>query len=174
MNIAVSTLLLYLFIVQLVNIIYGDSIVPNISKKHDSLEREEDDKDTKHLQSVRKKKHLVKKLEPSFHKTSFERKTDKLHRLASLAFKKLENDERNGYISKLRPSPVRSQKTIRSKHLRKDAKVKNRRHMKKDSKLFRKHTNRIHRMRANILRLLEHNEKKYLLSKINELSHQLD
>ena len=176
MNIAVPILPLILVIVQLVNTIDGNSFVPDIPKKHISPARDKDAKDTLHFQTIRRKKLLVKKVGPArtFHKSSFERKTDKLHKLASLAFKKLENDERNGYISKLKPSPVRSQKKIRSKYLRKEAKVKNRKHLKKDSKLFRKHTNKIHRLMERIQLLLEHNEKKYLLSKINELSHQLD
>ena len=176
MNIAVPELLLILVIVQLVNTIDGNTFLPDIPKKHISSAREKDAIDTLHIQPIRRRKLLAKNLGPTrnSHKSSFERKTDKLHKLANLAFQKLENDERNGYLSKLKPSPVRSRKKNRSKHLRKETKLKNRKHLKKDSKLFRKHTNKIHRMREKILQLLEHNEKKYYISKINELSHQLD
>ena len=176
MNIAVPIILFILVIVQLVNTIVGNSYISDVPKKHISSAREEDAKDRLHFQPIKRKKLLAKKQGQTinFHKSSFERKTEKLHKLANLAFQKLENDERNGYLSKLKPSPVRSQHKIRSKHLRKETKMKNRKHSKKDNKLFRKHTSKIHRMRDKILQLLEHNEKKYYISKINELSHQLD
>ena len=176
MNIAVSAFLSILVIAQLVNTIVDNSFVSDIPQKHFSSAKEEDAEDRLHFQPIKRKKLLVKKQGQTrnFHKSSFERKTEKLHKLANLAFQKLENDERNGYLSKLKPSPVRSQKKIRSKYLRKGTKIRNRKHFKKDSKLFRKHTNKIHRMREKILQLLEQNEKKYYISKINELSHQLD
>ena len=106
-------------------------------------------------------------------KNSFERKMKKYHHISDAVVRKLENSERNGYISKLSSSKFKDKDIMPKTHLIDGTRKHNPRHPRNHRKSFEKHTRQLHRMMDRIFEILQNNEKKYYESKIIDLTHRL-
>merc|ERR1719167_650968 len=106
-------------------------------------------------------------------KNSFEGKMNKLHNLSDAVVRTMENNERNGYVSKLASSKFKNKATYSITHLIHGTKKHNPGHFRNHEKSFEKHTRQLHRMMDKIFEMLQNNEKKYYENKINDLTHRL-
>lgn len=106
-------------------------------------------------------------------KSSFDRKMKKYHHISDAVVRRLENSERNGYISKLSSSYFKNKDTIPKTHLIDGTRKHNPLHSRNHKESFEKHTRQLHRMMDKIFEILQNNEKKYYESKITDLTHRL-
>jgi len=98
---------------------------------------------------------------------------NKLHNLSDAVVRTMENNERNGYVSKLASSNFKNKATYSITHLIHGTKKHNPGHFRNHEKSFEKHTRQLHRMMDKIFEMLQNNEKKYYENKINDLTHRL-
>ena len=149
----------------------GNCRVPNLHNNLNSDALNNDARNISFYHHKERRRASVKQLRPTKGLTLFERKTKKLHKMTNILFKRLENSERNSYLSKLSSFHVSNKKKTPIRFLSTPTKVHHRKHFKQPSKAFQRHTRKLHLITDKILQILEHNEKKYYLSKIKNLSH---